>query len=472
MRNIPRLAATLGLSLILVAAGWAQLREAPASQPAASPEERMAQWQRMRAEGRRAFELGQFAAAAPLLEGALRLAQSLPPASNAGVDSLRDLAALDRATGKLAEAEGLLRAVLVTRESQVGANSAELGPDIDALGWVVFGMMRYPESLTYFARSLAILEAAHGNRHLAIIPALLNKARITALLKQDTDTVVLLSRTIDIRETARGKEHPEVAGDLMRLGRYHHTRQREVEAESAYVRSISILEKANGALSFSLTTPLEELAAVYVAGKRFPDAEALLRRTLAIRELNGGPLNPENAGVWEKLGDVLDQLKRPAESELAFRRALQLWVIGFGDDHPLIASALDRVAMACAAQQKLGEAEEAFRRALRIRDKAEVTNLNNLGLMVGAQQREAEAEPFYVLALSVIERPKRAPLDTDFKALLKATLENYADVLEHRKQLAAANRLRARAKALAAEIVAAARQAQAGADGGDTAPKR
>jgi tetratricopeptide (TPR) repeat protein len=175
------------------------------------------------------------------------------------------------------------------------------------------------------------------------------------------------------------------------------------------------------------------------------------------------------------LGAVLMELKRFEEAEQMYTKALFLWELKFGPEHPLLAITLDYLAFACARQQKNELAEKHYTRALLLRERDSVANLNNLALVLEAQGRFAEAEPYYKVALSVLEKPEppapkplaakskrgkgksgepaaaaktASKLDAKQRELLRTTLDNYANLLLQLKRDAAAARLQLRVKEL------------------------
>ncbi|HEX9370150.1 MAG TPA: tetratricopeptide repeat protein [Roseiflexaceae bacterium] len=424
---------------------------------AAASGQDVSEWEQARDGGRAAFQQGRYGEAEPLLSKALVMAQQLPPDPDRVAGSLHDLAGVHRATGQHKQAEELLRAALILREKQSGPTSMEVLPEVEGIAWTLYGQGKLAEAAVYFRRALAILDASGTAEPGALITAALNLARVAQPLKEDAEVVALLERVIRVREQWRGEGHPELASDRMRLGRHHGAQKRPAEAEREFLRALGILEKANGPMNASLTAPLDELGALYAAQKRFEDAEPLLRRSVTVREWTNGPLSADLAPALENLAAVWVELKRLEDAERAYSAALALWQLKLGPEHPLLGNTLDRLGSVCAAQLKFEKAAEYFRHALAIRDKDEAANLNNLALVLAAQEKRADAEPYYKVALAVIEKPAPAPKGGD-PEMLKATLENYRDLLAAMGQKPAAARLAARLKTLEAQAKPSAKQ--------------
>lgn len=401
-----------------------------------------AEWEAARTAGRRAFEQGKYLEAEPLLSQALVISQQLPASDERVVRSLRDLADLHRASGRHSQAEGLLRAALILREKQVGADSTSLVTDVDALAWTVYSQGRLPEAAKLFRRSLELVEASKADG-LPLIAALINLARVVQPLKQDAETVVLLERVIATRKRLRGEQHAEVASDLMRLARHHGGQKRPEEAQMFFEKALAMLEQVNGPMHLSLTSPLDELGALFASQKNFAAAEPHLRRSVTVREWTNGPLSVDLAPALENLAAVWAELKRLPEAEEAYRTALALWELKFGPTYPMLAGTLDHLAAVCAAQQKFDKAELYFSQALALREKDVVANLNNVALVAAAQNKHAEAEPYYKSALALMDKPTpKAPVE-----LLRGTLENYRDLLTQLQRRADAARIGVKLKA-------------------------
>jgi serine/threonine-protein kinase len=131
--------------------------------------------------------------------------------------------------------------------------------------------------------------------------------------------------------------------------------------------------------------------------------------TRALDVLRGQPgANPaDQAEAWSLQGATLASLGRYEEAEQAHRRALELTP---EEDRLAVARRLNSLGLANYSLGRLGEAETLIETALAIRE-ADIpesadsaASLNNLALVLAAQDRRHEAEPLYRAALEIRRR--------------------------------------------------------------------
>ncbi len=131
----------------------------------------------------------------------------------------------------------------------------------------------------------------------------------------------------------------------------------------------------------------------------------------AVKELDKGSLKDQplvEAGVRDTIGTTLRGLARYDEAEPNLRKSLEIRRAALPAGHPDIAKSLNNLALLLLAQNKLAEAEPLFREALAI-DRAALpaghpniaTGLNNLAMLLQAQNKLAEAEPLFREALAI-----------------------------------------------------------------------
>ena len=121
-----------------------------------------------------------------------------------------------------------------------------------------------------------------------------------------------------------------------------------------------------------------------------------------------------------------------------------------GPANPDLTSAIDNLAVSLAAQQKYADAEPYYRRSLALREMATVKNLNNLGLVLEGAGDTANAEKQYTTAIALAGRIPALPGDKSVgeKELLAKTLDNYGTLLRKLKRDDEASKVEARLKAL------------------------
>ena len=221
--------------------------------------------------------------------------------------------------------------------------------------------------------------------------------------------------------------------------------------EESLRRALAIQEKTLGTENLSLGGTLDALGGLFSAQERWAEAEVVFRASLSLREAAYSPLHAEVAPALDNLAGVLFQQKRYADAEPLYARSMFIWSAALGEEHPLVAEACDALARTLAFQSKHEAAELSFRRGLDIREGHTIRSLNNTALMAVAQKKPKDAEPFYKVALALLDRPRERPADADLTA---QTLSNYADVLNETGRKLEASKLEARAKKLESDNLA------------------
>jgi tetratricopeptide (TPR) repeat protein len=390
-------------------------------------------WEGVRAQGKDAFRVSDFAAAELLLRRTLELAGGDADART--VASLQDLAELYEAQGRYSDAEKELRRALALRETALGPENPELKADIEAVARVLAARSQLVEADAMLSRSLAIQEKALGRDRLELLPTLGQLARVRVAMGEAMRGELPLLRAVAIREKVQGPAHPDLAAELITLARFLAGQKRWLAAEPRLARAISILEVAAGHLDRRLLPALDLMANVKVELQRLAEAEAALRRALVIRERDVGPHHSEVAPTLDLLATVLYKMKRYAEAESMSARALNIWIAAVGSGHILLATSYDNLAVAQAAQQNYEEAEENYGRALAIREEAAARGVLNQAMVQVAQGKLPEAEALYAGAMGVVDRLEPG------SPVAIAIWKNYAALLRLLKKPAEAARI-------------------------------
>jgi tetratricopeptide (TPR) repeat protein len=386
-------------------------------------------------------QTGRFAEAEPIYERAIAIAEKIlgfehsevatdlnKPASNPTydldnltsdlADILNTLAMHYRGTGRLAEAEQLLKQEITIGEKIAVEEKASKHP------------LPYPyHTLT---RGLGTL----------------------AEFYQDTgrfaEAEPLLKRIVAIEEETHGSEYPGLTFELHRLARFYEEIGRLAEAEPLLKRIVAIEEKAYGPDHLELVDDLFYLALFYENG-RSVEAEPLLKRIIAIEEKAYGPDRPQLVDDLQMLTRVYWRIGRFAEAEPLLKRAIAITERAYGSECPDLTTDLDELARLYGSTGRFAEAEPLLKRAIAITEKAYgpdhpqlIDHLNKLAeLYYRSTDHFAEAEPLLKRAIAIGERTQ--PMD-DWK--LREARENYARLLDRLGRYGEAAELRAQAQAI------------------------
>jgi tetratricopeptide (TPR) repeat protein len=262
------------------------------------------------------------------------------------------------------EAEAELRAAL--------AEASEI-PDTDLQSWalnelakLLYATGRLAEAEPLMRRALAIDEQSYGAEHPEVATDLSNLAQVLHATNRLAEAEPMMRRALAIDEQSYGVEHPSVARDLNNLALLLRATNRLAEAEPLMRRALAIVERSNGTEHPTFAICLNSLAALLQATNRLAEAEPLMRRALAIDEQSYGAEHPNIARDLSNLAMLLLATSRLAEAEPLMRRALAIDEQSYGAEHPNVARNLNNLALMLHATNRLAEAEPLSSRVVAI----------------------------------------------------------------------------------------------------------
>lgn len=143
---------------------------------------------------------------------AFRIATKLFPEDHSLLAThYHNLAGLEHARGRYAEAEPLARHGLAIRERVVGPKHPAVGRDLAALAAIVDGNGRHEEAEALHRRALEILSRHRRSERREIAYATGNLAACLRFLNRLDEAEVLGRRAMDLQLKALGSRHPDLA---------------------------------------------------------------------------------------------------------------------------------------------------------------------------------------------------------------------------------------------------------------------
>ncbi len=265
------------------------------------------------------------------------------------------------------QAKALLEQSLATRQ-RPGADSAELGSSLAALGRLYHRQGRYAEAestLYQAVRVSQLTDPAHPALHRSLSHlAAINRER------GNYDRGDSLSRvTLEVLERAGGGDMPEAADELAGLAISQAEQGRPQQAESLFRRVLAIREQALGRLHPGTARAISNLASSIFEQGRFAQAETLYRQGLAIDTTLFGTEHSQVAMDLYNLANVEGSKGNSAQAILLYRDALAKWERSVGPEHPYVAAALTSLSNVLASQNRHEESLPLLKRALAIREK-------------------------------------------------------------------------------------------------------
>ncbi len=273
-------------------------------------------WNAFNRAGWRALSKGYFDTAEHEFASAIEVAKkeaSIDKDNRLLARSYADYALALQSQGRHAEAEPLVKWVLLAREAELEADSPAIVQTLNQLGTLYYELGQFKEAELYLKR--AVDQQAKS-------------ARPNAFEYSRSETL---------------------------LGLVLVTQRRYDEAESPFRQAITLREQSQGPSNVDTGDALSNLAWVYLQQGKFAEARPMLMRALKIFEQSRGSADPSVAHTYHGLAKIQASQGENEEAETKYLQAIAIW-----DSKPeLDAAALVEVLRDYAAfLEKLGRAED------------------------------------------------------------------------------------------------------------------
>jgi CHAT domain-containing protein len=292
--------------------------------------------------------------------------------ANADDRTLRDLWKLRAeyepllARYQTAAAQPLIERALALAERTRGPDDLHTAIVRGDLGHVFHRDRQFTKALPLFERTAAIFEQALGPEHPTTLDVWTTLSAIYGALGQRPKAEMLAQRALDVAEKVLGPEHPKVALYLISLANRRDDAEDRQTAEDLIRRGLRIAEKTLGEMDIQTGILLNNLARLLTGKEQFDEAATLLGRALVIDQTLRPDDTPDIAITLQNLGVIARQRKDYAAAEDYYLRALALRRQTLGPDHPDIALNLNNLANIYRLRRDIPKALDTHFQALRI----------------------------------------------------------------------------------------------------------
>jgi len=384
----------------------------------------------MRTMGRVYTELSLFAAAEPLVQQAVALAEADPSVDDLELAAgLYELAKLYTWTDRLKEAEELALRSLAIREERLGPDHLLVAQSLNAVGNVMQNLDRLDEAAAAHERAMRIREQAPGG-HVEELAASVHNLAIVYYFKGDLDKAAeLYQRSAELELANGGRDNHHYATSLHTLAIVYKDQGKLDEALEMELESLEIREKVLGPDHTHVGYSLSTLGELYRKLGRPAEGEAPGRRALVISKATQGLSHPETAWVRGNLVSTLLAQDKISEAEEVVTRSIGEIEAEGGE--AALPAALDELGDIRRRQGRLDEAVGLYERAVAIQRQTSGDDDPRVGLsLIGlarvhvAKSEFDQAEGLFTEALALME----AGWGKDDPDRLDA-LREYADLL-------------------------------------------
>jgi serine/threonine protein kinase/Tfp pilus assembly protein PilF len=209
----------------------------------------------------------------------------------------------------------------------------------------------------------------------------------------------------------RLKDQPQVEAKVRKIvGEVYYGLQSYTEAAPQYERRLEILEATLGPDDEGTWAAMNDLGETYKRAKRYDEAEKLLKAALASKRAKLGNDNRSTQRTVNNLGGLYRDTNRYDEAEPLLREAYETRRRVLGPDDPDSLNGTNNLGALYFKRGKPAEAEPYFREAAEGFQRtrgilfATAQCWSNVGDSILAQERYADAVPEYMRALSILDQ--------------------------------------------------------------------
>lgn len=352
--------------------------------------------------------------------------------------------------GLLEQGEKLLRSAWEWRRQHLGESHPETANSEADLGWVAekrgnaeVAERHYRHALALRQRQGLVPDLVDAKVHASLGWALVEQARWSEARDH-------IRTALSLQEKLGSPTGGELADTLTTLAFVHFKLGEYREAAEMLRRVLAIQERVHGPDTLQVAATKNNLAVQLREMGQLEEALALYHQALAVQEQALGAQHPDLGSFFNNIGHIHQDRGEFAKAESWFRRALQVRLAGLGEEHPLTALSLNNLGYCLWQSGDIDEAEALWRRALAARERRlgpshpeTAITRGNLGLVFLARGQFAQARAHFEEALAAAHRG----FGGDRPAML-GMLEGYQALLRHLGEVAAAEEVAARSRAL------------------------
>lgn len=238
---------------------------------------------------------------------------------------LCNLATLYHSTGRLREAEAVIREALQVGKETFRDSPWRTAELLNTLGMVHFRSGRAKKAESDWKKAIALMEQSATPAPSSTLARILaNTAALHYARGKLSLAEQALLRSLQITEQIVGPEHPDLSEALSSLAYLYYTQKDLQKAEGLLRRGLTIRQKAYGPDHRDTAATKELLAQVLAAGGAYDEAETLYTEALNTQERILGPGTPEVASTLQHFADLLRRTDHEDRAGLMESRAMNI----------------------------------------------------------------------------------------------------------------------------------------------------
>jgi CHAT domain-containing protein/tetratricopeptide (TPR) repeat protein len=271
---------------------------------------------------------------------------------------LFNLGELYQEEGKYPAAEKAMQQALAIHEKVLGENNDSVATDANNLALIYLRESKYAESETLYKKAVATEEKLGDAAGEAT--ALGGLGTLYDQTSKFADAEQAFSQALAANLKALGPQHPLIGLSLDHLAQAYTNEGKFTDAEQTYAKAYASEQKSTSPDQATIALIEEDMGSLFRDEGKYPQAESLMLQALANRAKVLGPNHPDVAAVLTSLGRLYDHEFRYSDSERAFRQALAIDLKSLGEQNMQTLATMISLANLYASHGQTSQAEQLF----------------------------------------------------------------------------------------------------------------
>jgi serine/threonine-protein kinase len=301
-----------------------------------------------------------------LARGAERVTREMGGEPEVQAELLRTIGGIQTELGEYAAARPLLDSALVIAERTFGADSPEAVECLTSLASVAYWSSDPAEAESLFRRAEAIERGRRNPSDIRLATIASGLAATLNRLGRTSEAEPLYREAIERDRRARGEDHPAVLSDLGNLAVFLEDSGRFAEAIEAHQQVLDRRRRVLPPGHSEIALSLHNLGHAFFRDGRYAAADSTLRDAVAMRRaLYDGP-HPLLVGSLTTLAQVRTNVADYAGAESLLAEAREMASHVFGADHQEIGRLINESAILAYQADDLATAAARFRASIAV----------------------------------------------------------------------------------------------------------
>jgi tetratricopeptide (TPR) repeat protein len=234
------------------------------------------------------------------------------------------------------------------------------------LGWIKKDQGKYTEAITYYEKSLKILQKTLPANHPSLAGPYNNIGEVYDAMGGYSKALSYYEKALEISQKTLPANHPYLAGFYNNIGEVYRNMEEYSKARSYYEKALEIFEKVLPANHPYLATSYNNIGIVYGSMGEYSKALSYYEKALEIFEKVLPANHPRLATSYDNIGAVYMNMGEYSKALSSHEKALEIKQKTLPANHPDLATSYNNIGSVYNSMGECSKALSYYERALDI----------------------------------------------------------------------------------------------------------